>query len=84
METKEEVIFEGFDEGWQRVLPVRLLTYGDGSMDIHRQTGSQFEEHIKQAEKILFQRGLVIDPKEKHWTIGSTGAYKALIPTLGN
>lgn len=79
--TKEEVILEGSDVGWPgRILRVTLIDYnGDGSnLDIHRQSGTQFDEHIAEAEKILAKRGLMIDPTDK-WMWGSTGGYRRVI-----
>jgi hypothetical protein len=72
MATIEEVIFEGYDKGWQGVLPVTLLFYDNGGIDIHRQTGAQFTEHMAKANEILKQRGLEIDESDK----GATGCKK--------
>ena len=44
-------------------------------MDIHRQTGSQFYEHMKEAEKILKTRGLKIIDDEGFSMTGPTGCY---------
>lgn len=68
----EEVIFEGFDKSWRRNLPVRLLTYGDGQIDLHRQSGSEFHAHMEEARRILAARGLVASEPE---VIASTGIY---------
>ena len=57
MSDHEEILFEGYDSGWDEILPVTLIIYTDGSMDIHRQSGSHFHEHIKEAEKVLEQKG---------------------------
>ena len=77
-ELEEEVIFTGFDSGWDRALPITLIIYKNGSMDIHRQTGSNFHEHMAEAEKILAQRGLKID-KTESGGIGMSGFYQRVI-----
>lgn len=68
----EEVIFSGFDAGWDRELPVRLIHYGDDRTDLHRQTGESFHEHIAEASAVLALRDMRVGPLE---SIGSTGAY---------
>lgn len=79
-DTVEEIIFEGFDEGWNETLPVKLIAYKGGSMDLHRQTGSQFNEHIAEAEKILAKRGLKL-AKDGRDAVGATGYYQSVIKT---
>lgn len=74
----EEIIFTGFDTGWGKDMPVRLINYEDGTVDIHRQSGDQFDEHIIEAKKILKARGLKID-KTDDWMWGSTGGYRAVV-----
>lgn len=74
-----EAIFEGPDEGWEgKIFQVKLLTYQDGTMDLHRQTGTQYSEHIKEAEKVLATRGLMLDPSDPP-AYGCTGAYQRVI-----
>ncbi|MCC5612151.1 hypothetical protein LC612_36845 [Nostoc sp. CHAB 5834] len=53
-------------------MPVKLLTYPDGTQDLHRQTGSQFNEHVEKAKRILAIRGLAVG---KVGLTGPTGAY---------
>ncbi len=70
--TTEEVLFEAHDEGWNRPLPVKLLTYKDGSQDLHRQTGANFDEAVERARALLAERGLhAAEPS----FIGPSGAY---------
>lgn len=76
--ASEEIIFTGFDDGWQRELPVKLITYDDGSMDLHRQTGSQFHEHTIKALEILRKRGIVLKLDRKD-SVGSSGYYQSLV-----
>lgn len=74
----EEIIFIALDRGWQRNLPVKLITYKSGNMDLHRQTGHNFKEHIAEAEKILFSRGLILDKTDKI-SVSANGAYQKVI-----
>jgi hypothetical protein len=75
----QEAIFEGPDDGWNgTIFQVKLLVYTNGGMDIHRQTGSQYQEHIKEAEKVLASRGLMIDPEDRG-AVGCTGMYRRVI-----
>lgn len=70
-----EVLFEAFDTGWGRPMPVKVLTYSDGSQDLHRQTGTEFVEAIERAKVILAQRGLqVAEPSY----VGPTGIYMSI------
>lgn len=78
-ENKEEVILNNIDSGWKSKLPVKLITYPDGSIDIHRQTGPDFDKDMELASKILEKRGLRID-KSKGMFIGPTGAYQDVVP----
>lgn len=78
-EPHNEVIFKGPDAGWNgREMPVTLITYEDGSQDLHRQTGSQFDEHVAEAAQLLAARGLAVGKVE---FIGPTGAYMRVTPT---
>jgi len=71
-ERNEEVLFET-DELWEgRTLPVTLIKYTSGSMDLHCQTGRKHKEIIEKAKRILENRGLVVGAVEM---IGGTGAY---------
>jgi hypothetical protein len=79
--VKEEVIFLGFDRGWDREMPVTLIDYGT-SMNIHRQSGSHFIPHMKEAAKILAKRGLVIQDEICEWTYGPTGLYRSVVRML--
>lgn len=73
----EEIIVDEFDEGWRRNMPVKLLTYPDGKQDLHRQTGSQFKDHVEKAKKILAERGLAVG---EIGFMGPTGAYMTVTP----
>lgn len=70
----EEVIYLGFDKGWDCNMPVKLITYKkSGTMDLHRQTGENFVDHLYEAELILAKRGLYVDKRDR--ALGSTGMY---------
>lgn len=77
--VSEEVIFKGTDKHWNnKELPVTLITYEDGEMDIHRQTGWEFNNHINEARKVLAERGLKIKDGEP-WQSWPTGAYCSVV-----
>lgn len=79
--TTEEVIFIGHDEAWEHDMPVLLITYKhSGNMDMHRQTGSQYYEHLYMAQVRLAKRGLRIDFSAER-SVGGTGVYIKVIPT---
>ncbi len=71
--TTEEVLFEAHDEGWNRPLPVTLITYKDGSQDLHRQTGFNFEEAVERARALLAARGLEVAAEPSF--LAPSGAY---------
>ena len=75
-----EVLFSAHDSGWGRALPVTLITYADGTQDLHRQTGADFPAAIKKARAQLWERGLAVGPAE---TFGATGAYLPVKPVAG-
>lgn len=82
MELSKEIILNEIDTGWNRPMPVTLITYADGAQDLHRQTGSDFNTAIAKATTILRERGLAVGPVEN---IGPTGAYMTVTPApLGN
>ena len=68
----EEILFEF--EQWEkgRMFPCTLITYTDGMMDLHAQTGDGHQKAIKRAKEILGARGLVVEKAE---FIGGSGIY---------
>lgn len=70
-----EVLFTAHDSGWGRETPVSVYTYADGSRDLHRQTGTDFEAHVERARAILRERGLQVADVS---FIGPTGAYMSI------
>lgn len=73
----EKTLFEEFDSGWDKYLPVTLITYGDGTMDLHTQTGPDFEKRITRAKSVLGELGLTVGKTE---TLGPSGAYLPVYP----
>ena len=52
--------------------PVTLITYGDGSMDLHMQTGTEHRRAISEAKVLLYERGFLVGELEM---VGPSGAY---------
>jgi hypothetical protein len=83
----EEVIFSAIDSGWDdRELPITLITFqhkdGTSSMDVHRQTGPDFDKHMAEAEKVLTARGLRIDYSRGGF-VGPSGYYRSVVKIEG-
>ena len=72
MTETEEILFSEFDAGWGRAMQVKLITYANGTQDLHRQTGENFTEDVEKARKQLEERSLLVGPIS---FIGPTGAY---------
>jgi hypothetical protein len=70
--TTEEVILSKLDATLGFPLAVKLITYPDGTMDLFRQAGDNFDEHIAQASAVLEARGMVVGVVE---VVLKTGAY---------
>lgn len=70
--SADAVLFSDMDRGWGRPMPVRLITYVDGTMDVHRQTGPDFDAALTKARFLLSARGMSIGAPE---AIGSSGVY---------
>jgi hypothetical protein len=77
--VKEEVLCEGPDWGGMHIFPVTLITYSNGSMDLHRQTGERFHEDWDIGRDVLRSRGLDVDDNDKG-SYGSSGFYQRVIP----
>lgn len=71
--NKEEILFALESKNSLHQFSTKLITYKDGSMDIHCQTGDHHRKSIKKAREILEKRGLTISDKWEF--IGPTGAY---------
>lgn len=70
--AEHELLFSQFDSGWNREMPVQLITHGDGSMDLHTQTGPDFPARVAKATELLRERDLTVGEVQ---FIGPTGAY---------
>lgn len=71
-ERTEEVLFE--IDMWEdgRVFPVSLITYENGGMDLHFQTGAKHYEALARANSILKDRGMKFSKAEM---VGPSGVY---------
>ena len=67
----EKVLFE-FKQWDNKKFPCTLITYDNGSMDLHAQTGDGHREAIKKAKKILMKKGLKVGKADG---VGMTGMY---------
>lgn len=74
-DPKKEILFLS-ETKWHdgRGYECSLLTYKNGEMDYHRQTGERFDDDVKKAQEILKARGLYM-PRMKWEFIGPSGAY---------
>jgi hypothetical protein len=70
--TTEEVILSKQDTALGYLVSVKLITYPDGTMDLFRHQGNEFNEHISEAKAVLEARGLVVGDVEVAF---QTGAY---------
>lgn len=74
MIEREVELFSLYDVGWGDALPVSLVYFEGGQIDLHTQTGPGIDARIDLAEKILAERGLCLVSKEPA-LIGPSGAY---------
>ena len=74
---EEEVLFEIWSEGWEKNMPVKLITYNDGSQDLHLQTGDHWTTAIEKAREILAERKLQIVNEDGDF-IAMSGVYLGL------
>lgn len=79
MPYTEEPLYIGFDESWGKDMSVVLIRYSSGGIDLHRQSGKQFKEHVSEAEKILKNLGLKLKHPDSWW-FSSTGGYCTVVP----
>lgn len=77
MSFKEEILFSEYSDGWNRNMPVTLITYDDGKMDVHCQTGDHHIKAIDKARAILWKKGLAVGPDE---AVGGSGIYYPVKP----
>jgi hypothetical protein len=73
---KEEILFKIWSDGWDKEMPVKLITYSNGTRDLHCQTGDHIDKAIEKAKEALKERGLKIVGDAGDWEfIGPSGAY---------
>ncbi len=73
-ENHEEVLFKMFDDGWDCEMPVTLITWKDGTQDLHMQTGPSWDARLDKAEAILKDRGLKLKSRKMEF-VGPSGGY---------
>jgi len=78
---KEEKLFSIWSNGWDREMPVLLITYDGGSMDLHCQTGDHHDKALLRAKKELSKRNLKISGEEM---IGGSGVYYGVEKCIPN
>lgn len=74
---KEEILLSKWDLRCGTLVSVKLLTYPDGTLDLFRQAGDQFQEHIAEATLILQERGLEVGAMD---VMLCSGAYLPVWP----
>lgn len=74
---KEEVIAEVQSGSWRCNMPVTLITWCSGKMNLHCQTGDHHPKALEVAKAILETRGLELGSA---LVIGGTGIYYEVTP----
>lgn len=73
MSYTEEVLFTTWSNSWRKEMPTLLITYSNGKIDLHCQTGDHHVKAVTKATKLLKRRGLSV--KRQNAMIASTGVY---------
>ena len=76
---KEEILFRAISKQAKRDWPVLLITYDNGSMDLHCQTGDHHVSAIRQAKRILGDRGLAV-ARTRGIGLAASGVYYRVKP----
>lgn len=71
--SKDTVLFSMWSEGWGRFMPVTLVDYGDGELDLHCQTGDHHSRALELAKVQLARLGLRV--REDGWLMAASGIY---------
>jgi hypothetical protein len=50
---KETILFKVYSPRWEKYMPVTLIHYDNGSVDIHCQTGDHHEAAMNRARRVL-------------------------------
>ena len=69
---KETIILKTYSEDWGKEIPVTLIEYDNGTIDIHCQSGDHHDDAIEYAKKILKEQGMKVGKLE---FVGPTGIY---------
>lgn len=77
----EEILLRRYDAAWQKEMPVTLVHYKRGGMDLHCQTGRHHEAAILDACAILAARGLAVDFTRMQ--VYGSGVYYRVVPQAG-
>jgi hypothetical protein len=70
---KEYLVLEKYSKAWNKDMPVLLIKYPHGEMDIHCQTGDHHVAAIDEARVILTEKGLKIS--DYYEMIAPSGMY---------
>lgn len=76
---KEEILFRATSKRPARDWPVTLITYDNGNLDLHCQTGDHHQRAIRQAKRILGDRGLAV-ARTRGIGLASSGVYYRVKP----
>lgn len=69
----EQVLFTYYDRGWKKTMQCVLITYDNGNMDLHAQTGIDHRSAIYRARKIL--NTMDLSARRQPVMTGPTGTY---------
>lgn len=69
----EDILLNEFSAEWKRLMPVLLITYDSGNMDVYCQNGDHHVVAMKKARKILAGKNIRVEHKP-HFT-GQSGSY---------
>jgi len=73
---KENILLEYWSDDWNRYMPVSIIKYDDGTMDLHCQDGDHHIKAVKEAKKILHQQNYKV---KKCVVIGQSGLYYPMV-----
>ena len=76
--SEEKVIWKEYSESGDRLMPVTLIRYQNGSIDLHCQTGDHHTKAIAKAEEILRRSGFKIKDVNDY-EVYPTGAYYSVV-----
>ena len=71
---QETILFYVYSKGWERDMPVTLVEYDNGGIDLVIQTGDHHSIALEMAKPVLEKLGMRIVSKDSTF-IGPDGAY---------